>query len=284
MADFAPNVHDALGYASDQSGIPLETLHKFARIESGGNPSARTGSHKGLLQLSDGEHRRYGGQNIYDPHDNALAGAYKLRAEGNQFEGKYGRQPSASELYMIHQQGAGGADAHWANPDRPAWQNMHSTGEGQSKGENWSKRAIWGNVPDDLKKQYGNVDNMTSKDFTDMWARKINGSMDSPGPQVPIGTTGGDYEPTGAFSPGKPATAPANEKSFGQKMADNYFGGTGKDGDGASPFDSTLKGISSKLNKAQPSAAQQPDRNDAADANAQFWKGQQRYYPGGAFS
>ena len=32
---------------------------------------------------------------------------------------------------------------------------MYSTAEGQRKGPGWAKLAIWGNVPNDLKAQFG---------------------------------------------------------------------------------------------------------------------------------
>lgn len=180
---FRPDVEDALQRAAQRYGVPPETLRAFTSIESGGNPSARTGGYHGLLQLSPQEFARYGGRgNIYDTNENMEVGAAKLKAEGDTFEKKYGRQPTASELYMIHQQGEGGSAAHWANPDQPAWKSMLSTGEGQQKGEGWARQAIWGNVPDDVKRQYGSVDNITSKQFTDLWDRKVQ-AMGGQAPQ-----------------------------------------------------------------------------------------------------
>ncbi len=171
---WAPDVDDALETASKEFGVDRGLLDTFARIESSGRPNARTGSYKGLFQLSDDEFMKHGGQsNPFDPYENARAGAAKLRSEKADFAKRYGRDPSAAELYMIHQQGVGGAAAHWANPDAPAWQNMYSTGEGRQKGANWARRAIWGNVPDDVKRQYGSVDNITSRDFVKLWEDKV---------------------------------------------------------------------------------------------------------------
>lgn len=169
---FNPQVEDALSRAAFAAGVSIDTLRVFAHIESSGNPTCQTGSYCGLLQLSQTEFQRYGGGNIFNPYDNAMAAARKLRAESEAFRAQYGHNPTTAELYMIHQQGPGGAAAHMRNPDGLAWQNMYSTAEGQRRGPDWARRAIWGNVPDNLKRLYGSVDNMTSRDFMNMWASR----------------------------------------------------------------------------------------------------------------
>lgn len=172
---FRPEVQSAADTAADEVGVPRSIMNTFIRIESDGNPLNTTGSYKGLLQLSEEEFRKYGGRgSIYDPKENARVGAIKLKAEMDAFEGKFGRPPTAAELYMIHQQGEGGAEAHWRNPDQPAWKSMAGTAEGRQKGERWAKQAIWGNVPDDVKARYGSVDNITSGDFTKLWEDKVS--------------------------------------------------------------------------------------------------------------
>lgn len=171
---FHPAVDAAIEKYAAQHGVDPATVRAMVGIESGGRPGVRTGSYSGLLQLSPQEFQKHGGQgDIFDIDQNLSAGVRKLRAEADQFKAQYGRDPSAAELYMIHQQGVGGSAQHWANPDRPAWQNMLDTGEGRQKGAGWARAAIWGNVPDDLKRQFGSVDNITSKQFTEMWAQKV---------------------------------------------------------------------------------------------------------------
>lgn len=161
--------------AARENGVDTNLLRTFAQIESGGRPSVQTGSYKGLFQLSNREFNNHGGSgDIFDPVANAQAGARKLKSESDQFKSQFGRAPTGPELYMIHQQGWGGAQQHWANPDQPAWQSMYSTAEGRQKGPRWAKQAIWGNVPDDVKRKFGSVDNMSSRDFTQMWADKYN--------------------------------------------------------------------------------------------------------------
>ena len=114
--------------------MPVSTLRAFAVIESSGNPKVSTGSYHGVYQLSHSEFRKYGGRgNIFDVEENTDVAARKLRSESDAFARQYGREPTANELYMIHQQGVEGAAKHMANPDAPAWRNMHPDRRGPAK-------------------------------------------------------------------------------------------------------------------------------------------------------
>jgi hypothetical protein len=174
MPKLSPQIEDAIQRAARAQGVDPARLRAFVMIESGGNPNNRTGSYRGLLQLSPQEFSKHGGQgSIFDVDANLNAGAIKLKAESADFERRYGRPPTAGEVYLQHQQGVGGAAAHLANPEKPAWQNMYSTAEGRQKGPGWARQAIWGNVPSDVRKQYGSVDNITSGQFADLWNTKV---------------------------------------------------------------------------------------------------------------
>lgn len=181
-----------------RAGVDPGLMRRIMQIESGGNPRNTTGSYRGLFQMSWPEFKKYGGQgDIYAPEPNVAAAANKIAAESAAFQRTYGRAPTPTEIYMIHQQGEGGARAHYAAPDAPAWQNMASTGEGREKGAAWAKQAIWGNIPDDLKRRFGSVENVTSKDFTDIWKAKVEGG------ELPTGggasaVAGAAGAPTGA--------------------------------------------------------------------------------------
>jgi len=151
-----------------------ELMRAIRKIESGGNPNARTGSYKGLYQLSDKEFARLGGRgDIFNPQENERIATLKLQQEADQVSKKLGRELTPGEVYLVHQQGVGGAYEHLTNPNRPAWQSMHATREGQDKGQKWSRLAIWGNVPDKDKARYGNVENLTSGEFARMWNNRI---------------------------------------------------------------------------------------------------------------
>lgn len=168
-------------------GLDPNVLRRYAQIESSGNPYASTGSYKGLFQLSNDEFAKNGGVgNIFDAEQNTRAAANSLRARADLFKQKYNREPTATELYLAHQQGDAGLAAHLANPDAPAWQNMLSTGEGRQKGAGWARAAIWGNIPTDVRKQFpGGVDTVTSRDFAAVWERKVEGQL-IPGAPVNI--------------------------------------------------------------------------------------------------
>jgi Transglycosylase SLT domain len=171
-ATAAPSTAPATG--GGRATITPELMRAIRQIESGGNQNARTGSYKGLYQLSDSEFSRLGGRgSIFDPKENERIAALKLQQEANQVAKKLGRDLTPGEIYLVHQQGVGGSYEHLTNPGRPAWQSMHATGEGRNKGEKWSRLAIWGNVPDKDKARYGNVENLTSGEFAKMWSDRI---------------------------------------------------------------------------------------------------------------
>jgi hypothetical protein len=106
---------------------------------------------------------------------NIRAGVTQLRAKGETFQREFGRAPTATETYLMHQQGEAGARAHFANPEQPAWVNMLGTGEGKKKGEAWAKAAIWGNLPKSAQEQFGSVENVTSRDFVGVWTQRVQG-------------------------------------------------------------------------------------------------------------
>lgn len=169
-----PQAQNAPANTPSRFTVDPRTMQAFAAIESGGNPNARTGSYHGLYQLSESEFRKYGGKgDIYNPDEQQRVAERKLTAEASQFAARTGKQPDAADLYMVHQQGMGGYTAHMKNPDRPAWENMASTAEGRQKGERWAKAAIWGNLPQSAKDQFGSVDKVTSKDFTNWWRARV---------------------------------------------------------------------------------------------------------------
>lgn len=159
--------------------VPVEWLRRIARVESGFNPTAQTGSYTGLFQLGPEEFRRAGtGGEITNPADNAMAAAALMAGHRQAFERRYQREPSLGEMYMIHQQGWGGLQAHLDNPDRPAWQNMAGTREGRARGQDWARRAIWGNVPRGERGRFRDVEEVTSREFFNIWDRRLQPSQE----------------------------------------------------------------------------------------------------------
>jgi hypothetical protein len=159
--------------AADAFGLDANFMKAVAKIESGFNPTQRTGSYIGLFQLSKYEFGKFGFGDILNPRDNAVAAAYKVITEGILFEWITHRKPDLSDLYLIHQQGWEGAAEHISQPNRLAWKSMCATGEGREKGEKWCRRAIWGNTLPVLKREWKSVENVTSEKFVGMWRGRV---------------------------------------------------------------------------------------------------------------
>ena len=197
-------------------GMDPTWARKIMRVESGGNASARTGSYKGLFQLSDREFAANGGTgSIYDPEQNTMAAANKLAKEKLQFKQQHNREATLQDLYMIHQQGEAGYNAHLANPEGAAWQNVRK----YYSSDAIAKKAIWGNMTPAMKAATGSVDNVTSAGFLNSWAVRVNGGSEavvSRGrPSVNWHRSRGDpeVEPTGPTTetPDKPPELPTFE-------------------------------------------------------------------------
>ena len=159
--------------AAIANGVDPQWMWNVAGIESGRNPHNRTGSYRGLFQLSYEEFNRWGHGDIYDAENNANAAARMFESHRAIFMETFGRYPDHTEAYMIHQQGIEGYINQTRHPDEPAWQNMYSTREGAQKGRGWARMAIWGNLPPIAQKKFGSVDSVTSKQFVDVWRKRV---------------------------------------------------------------------------------------------------------------
>ena len=161
--------------AASLYGLDLDMMMSVAKVESNFNPRARTGSYKGLFQLSDYEFEKYGDGSIWDARDNARAAARMFLVHAEKFKGALGRYPGRAERYMVHQQGIQGAIEHYTHPERVAWQSMCETDEGVLKGEKWCKKCIWQNLMPQWKKTFKSVEKISSGDFVGLWTGRING-------------------------------------------------------------------------------------------------------------
>jgi hypothetical protein len=172
------NIRAEIEQAAMLFDVDVRMMKAFAEIESGYNPKATTGKYKCLFQLSDWEFAKYWHGDIYDIRDCSIAAARKVATEAAQFEKDVGRKATAAEIYCIHQQGYQGCAFHYAAPHQLAWKNMYLTGEGQEKGEAWARKAIWGNVPSDLKNKIeGGVEALTSGQFIALWTERVDRFM-----------------------------------------------------------------------------------------------------------
>jgi hypothetical protein len=159
--------------ASKAFGLDFSFMKAVAKIESDFDPRQRTGSYIGLFQLSNYEFAKYGSGNIFDARDNAIAAANKFATAAILFELNTHKKATISDLYLIHQQGMHGAEEHVNHPEWIAWKSMCATDEGREKGEEWCKRAIWGNTLPETKHEWKTVDNLTSGAFVKMWQDQV---------------------------------------------------------------------------------------------------------------
>jgi predicted GIY-YIG superfamily endonuclease len=165
---------EEISQAASIYGIDLPMMLSIAKVESDFNPRARTGSYKGLFQLSDYEFDKFGDGSIWDARDNARAAAHMFLVQAERFKWALGHFPDYAERYMVHQQGIEGAIEHYEHPERVAWQSMCATSEGALKGEQWCKRCIWGNLLPRWKRDFGSVEKISSGDFVSLWTERIN--------------------------------------------------------------------------------------------------------------
>lgn len=186
----APEVTKIVIEEAERAGLDPAFALAVVDIESSGNCSANSSNsatkYKGLLQLSGEEFSRLGGRDIYNCRDNARIGLAKIAKEADTFREANDRDATALELYLIHQQGPEGQAAHANNLDLPAWKSVWlHTSEGVSKGQGWSQLAVWGNVPSDVRPPYRGVENVTSRNFIDIWSGKLERRMVALAPPPP---------------------------------------------------------------------------------------------------
>jgi Transglycosylase SLT domain len=160
--------------AASVYGLDLAMMMSIAKVESDFNPRVRTGSYKGLFQLSDYEFKKYGDGSIWDARDNARAAAHMFLVQAEKFRWALGHYPDYAERYMVHQQGIQGAIEHYTHPERVAWQSMCATDEGMLNGEQWCKKCIWGNLLPQWKHDFGGVEKILSGDFVTLWTGRID--------------------------------------------------------------------------------------------------------------
>lgn len=116
-------VKSALSNASTQTGIPLDTLVKFAHVESGFRTEVKAGtsSAKGLFQFVGGTWKemiaKYSKQynidpktDVSDPSANAIMGAVYLKTNMDRLK-KNNLPVSEQNLYLLHFLGPGGGVA-----------------------------------------------------------------------------------------------------------------------------------------------------------------------------
>jgi len=163
---FTKEIDDELIAASIKYNIPVNTLKTIAWLESSGDPNAKNPSSSagGLFQFID---KTAEGYNVKDRFDfkEAIDKGGKLTANNRAILKKaLGREPTGSELYLAHQQGATGAVRLLKNPDL-------------------NVLKVKGMDKDKVVKNAGNV-KMTAGEFANMWTDKAD-ALSSAFPATP---------------------------------------------------------------------------------------------------
>ena len=145
--------------AGTRYGISPQFLSRTAQIESGMNPNAHNASGAdGLMQFVPSTAKQYGLANPRDPNASIDAAARLASDNKRVLVASLGRDPSDAELYLAHQQGAGGASKLLANPNAPAASIV-------------GKQAVV---------QNGGRPDMTAGEFAGMWLNKFGGAQSRP--------------------------------------------------------------------------------------------------------
>lgn len=172
----------AIDAAAAKHGEDAAVMRGIVYLESRGDVKAYNADSKaaGPFQFVPGTARDYGLANPYDPAQASDAAARLLKDNRAYLKGQLGREPTPGELYLAHQQGAGGAVKLLQNPDKLAV-NV---------------------VPlQHILKNGGNAD-MTAGQFAKLWIDKMGGAptvsrsgagVRSSNPEHPFGRYAVDY-------------------------------------------------------------------------------------------
>lgn len=167
---FSPQVTSAINTASKNNNVPADYMNRTLSIENPkGDPTAKNpnATSSGLYQFTDATAKQYGVTDKNDPNQSADAAAKLYNDNKASLTKSLGYSPPDSQVYLAHQQGAGGAAALLQNPEENAIQTLVDNTKMSPKD---AKAAILNNG--------GTVD-MTSGDFSSKWMDKYNnGSSD----------------------------------------------------------------------------------------------------------
>jgi hypothetical protein len=162
---FAPEeLGSMLNKVNSQFNLPEGYLYTTAGIESSYNPKAenQNSSAGGLFQQMDANAQQYGVTNRFDPVESTLGAAKFALDNAETLRGILGRNPNGAELYLAHQQGAGGASALLSDPNANVLDVMTRVYGGHRAK---AKKAVQNN---------GGDLSMTAGEFANLWIDKYN--------------------------------------------------------------------------------------------------------------
>lgn len=210
---------DMFGTLESQYGLPRGYLGQTYQIESGGNPYAQNpnSSAGGGFQFIDSTARQYGLTDKSNLGASADAAARLARDNAAQLRRVLGREPTAAELYLAHQQGGGGASALLANPNAPAVDIVGA---------------------DAVRLNGGNA-NMTAGEFANLWLGKFGNTP------MPTNTGGG-----GMAGGNVTMSTMGGQQEQAPSIWNNLFGGALADPDKRARLAIALEGMTLNPNQA----------------------------------
>lgn len=160
--------------AARQYGVSTNYLLRTWQLESGGkiNPADSSTGAKGPFQVVGGTAKQYG---LTDPHDftkSANTAAQLAANNATYLTNTLGHAPTDAEIYLAHQQGAGGATALLRNPGLPAADALSGAYFRQAGGDRAKARELAANA---IRVNGGDPEAPASS-FTSMWTARFNGS------------------------------------------------------------------------------------------------------------
>ncbi len=195
-----PELSAIIRGAAAKYGVDGAALEQIAGIESSFNPHGPDSSAgaKGLFQFVGSTARQYGLADPYDPAQASDAAARLMRDNADSLRKALGRDPTAGELYLAHQQGAGGASALLRNPDAMAVDVV-------------GRDAVVGN---------GGSAGMTAGEFAKLWTSRVTGGAPGSYSTLPADTTG----PVSVVQVQRPVSIDAGSKEGFRPMPTSTFG------------------------------------------------------------
>lgn len=161
--DQVASVASAAGARPEEVGY----LRRLAQVESSGNPSARNGSSTGLFQFQPDTFRAVGGGDLNSVEDQTRAALTLARRDRQALEQR-GVPVTDANLYIMHQQGAGGGMALLTAPPEVNAVAALTPVYGDAE---IARKAIVGN---------GGRADMTAGEFVAYWRNRWGGGGSTP--------------------------------------------------------------------------------------------------------
>lgn len=200
-------------------GLPTNYLETISILESSGGVNTGTGQFTGIFQIGPEVAKDFGvtPEQLRDPRVNAQVAAKLAARNAATLRRSLGREPQPWELYLAHQQGAGGAAALLSNPGGSAVEVLTLVYGGDRAR---AQQAVI---------QNGGDPSMTAGEFAQLWAQKFGGARPQPftgepGLAVPAGA---EVPPSMVATP-SPTASPLrndiNEFLAKRNRREAYFG------------------------------------------------------------